>query len=189
MEISLACIQTSPHCCCCAACFRFGALFLASAASAFSTVIPGIYVSPVSGVLDIELSVSAWYQKTRRALLRVRCLLLLLLLVADSRERERRCFKISCNGAETKERFCANQNTKESRRIQNTPASKINFSFMETPYMDLRAGSTRKVIRRACRLCNPQSIHAPSRRDRRGQNKCLCIPHAYACWSPLSREP
>ena len=37
-------------------------------------------------VLDIELSVSAWYQKTRRALLRARCLLLLLLLAADSRE-------------------------------------------------------------------------------------------------------
>ena len=69
-------------------------------------VIPGIYCMylrfrgrPV--VLDIELSVSAWYQKTRRVLLRARCLVLLL--------RERRCavcgitLKISCNGAETKE--------------------------------------------------------------------------------------
>ena len=51
--------------------------------------------------LYIELSVSAWYQKTRRALLRARCLLLLLLLAADIRER--RCavlgttFKITCN--------------------------------------------------------------------------------------------
>ena len=60
--------------------------FLASAASAFSTVIPDMYVSPVSGVLDNELSVSAWYQETRRALLRAWCLLLLLLLAADSRE-------------------------------------------------------------------------------------------------------
>ena len=35
-------------------------------------------------VLDIELSVSAWYQKTRRVLLRARRLLLLLLVVAES---------------------------------------------------------------------------------------------------------
>ena len=27
VEISLACIHTYPHCCCCAACIRFGALF------------------------------------------------------------------------------------------------------------------------------------------------------------------
>ena len=61
-------------------------------------------------VLDIELSVSAWYQKIRRAVLRARCLVLLLLLAADSRER--RCvvcgvrhnfFNYMQNGAETKE--------------------------------------------------------------------------------------
>ena len=138
-------------------------------------------------VLDIELSVSAWYQKARRALLRARCLVLL--------QRERRCavcgitLKISCNGAETKERFCANHNTKESRRVQNTPTSKSIFLFMETPCVDLRVGPTRKVIRRTCPVYNRQGTHAPQRRDRRGQNKCLCIPHAYACWSPLSREP
>ena len=39
-------------------------------------------------VLDIELSVSAWYHKTRRALLRARRLLLLL-LTAEIRERRR----------------------------------------------------------------------------------------------------
>ena len=120
--------------------------FLASAASAFSTVIPDMYVSPVSGVLDNELSVSAWYQETRRALLRAWCLLLLLLLAADSREG--RCavcgitFRISCNGAEAKERLCANQNRKESRRIQNTPTSTSKFVYLETPCMDLRARST-----------------------------------------------
>ena len=27
VEISLACIHTYPHCCCCVACIRFGALF------------------------------------------------------------------------------------------------------------------------------------------------------------------
>ena len=61
--------------------------FRASAASAFSTVIPRIYLRfrgcPV--VLDIGLAVSAWYQKTRRALLRARRRLLLLLLLQESR--------------------------------------------------------------------------------------------------------
>ena len=38
-------------------------------------------------VLDIELSVSAWYRKTRRVLLRARRLLLLLLVTAESKER------------------------------------------------------------------------------------------------------
>ena len=96
--------------------------------------------------------------------------------------------KFSCNGAETKERFCANQNTKESRRLQTTPTSKGNCLLMETPCMDLRAGSTRKVIRRTCPVCNPQSTRAPPRRDRWGQNTCVCIPHAYVCRSPLSRD-
>ena len=47
---------------------------------------------------------------------------------------------------------------------------------------------TRMVIRRTWRLCNQQSTHAPPRRDRRGQNTCLCTPHAYVYRSPLSRE-
>ena len=147
-------------------------------------------------VLDIELSVSAWYQKTRRALLRARCLVLLL--------RERRCavcgitLKFSCNGAETKERFCAKQDTKESRRVQNTPTSKSTFQntptsrsvffLMETPCMDLRAGPTRKAIGQTCPVYNRQSTHAPPRRDRRGQNTCVCIPHAYVYRSVLSRK-
>ena len=138
MKTILGCTHTYPHCCCCAACTRSGALFLASAASSFCTVIPGIYVSPVSGVLDIKLYVSAWYQKTRLALLRARCLLLLLLLATDSRER--RCavcgiaFKISCNGAETKERFCANPNMKESRRIKNAATPKHFFIYGNSLY-------------------------------------------------------
>ena len=37
-------------------------------------------------VLDTELSVSAWYHKTRRVLLRARRLLLRLLLTAESKE-------------------------------------------------------------------------------------------------------
>ena len=54
--------------------------------------------------------------------------------------------------------------------------------------MDLRAGPTRKVIRRTCPVCNRQSTHAPPRRDRRGENTCVCIPHAYVYRSVLSRE-
>ena len=40
VEISLACIHAYPHCCCCVACIRFGALFSRQRSfSAFSTVI------------------------------------------------------------------------------------------------------------------------------------------------------
>ena len=57
-------------------------------------------------VLDIELSVSAWYRKTRRVLLRARRLLLLLLVTAESKERRLAAcgitFKLASNGAETK---------------------------------------------------------------------------------------
>ena len=56
-------------------------------------------------VLDIELPVSAWYHKTRRALLRARRLLLLL-ITAESRERRLAVcgitFELTSNGAETK---------------------------------------------------------------------------------------
>ena len=59
---------------------------------------------------------------------------------------------------------------------------------METPCMDLRAGPTGKVIRRTCPACNRQSTHAPPRQDRRVQNTCVYIPHAYVYRSVLSRE-
>ena len=56
-------------------------------------------------VLDVELSVNAWYQKIRRVLLRA-TRLLLLLSTAESRERRlAMCgtmFKLASNGAETK---------------------------------------------------------------------------------------
>ena len=39
-----------------------------------------------------------------------------------------------------------------------------------------------------CLWCNPQSTHAPPRRDRGGQNTCLDIPFAGVCRSVLSRE-
>ena len=77
-------------------------------------------------VLDIELSVRAWYHKTRLVLLRARCLLLLLLLTAESKERRLAVcgitFKPASNGEETKQRVRANQNIRKFRRTQNTPA-------------------------------------------------------------------
>ena len=57
-------------------------------------------------VFDIELSVSAWYRKTRRVLLRVRRFMVLLLLTAESKERRHAVcgitLKPTSNGAETK---------------------------------------------------------------------------------------
>ena len=86
VEIGLACIHTYPHCCCCcgcccAACICFSAIF-SRHRSLFFLCYCDMYLRfrgcPV--VLDIQLSVSAWYQKTRRILLRARRILLLLLL-------------------------------------------------------------------------------------------------------------
>ena len=76
MEIGLACIRTRTAAV--PLVYVLVLYFLASAAS-FSTL--RFRSCPV--VLDVELSVSAWYQKTRRVLLRARHLLLLLLLAAE----------------------------------------------------------------------------------------------------------
>ena len=90
----------------CRLCVRFAALFYAQRSFVFLYGDTRMYlrfrVCPV--VLDIELSVSAWYRKTRRELLRARRLLLLL-RTAESRERRRVVcgitFKLISNGAET----------------------------------------------------------------------------------------
>ena len=81
--------------------------FLASAASSFcadTRMYLRFLGCPV--VLDIELSVIAWYHKNRRVQLRARRLLLLLLLTAESKERRLAVcgvrFKLASNGAETK---------------------------------------------------------------------------------------
>ena len=70
VEISLACIHTYPHCCCCdACCIRFDAQFTRQRGffcSLYCDICFRFRGCPV--VLDIELSVSAWYQKTQRAL-------------------------------------------------------------------------------------------------------------------------
>ena len=128
---------------------------------------------------------------TCTVLLHARCLLMLLLRAADSKER--RCavcgitFKITCNMERKQERFCANQNTKESRRIQNTPTSKNIILFIETPYMDLRAGHT-KGDTSDIAIVQPAEPPRTSPRDRGCQNTCLYIPLAYVCRSALSRE-
>ena len=80
--VESASLYTYSHCCC-AACIRLGAL---SSRHRSFFLYRDMYIQfrccPV--VLDIELSVSAWDQKTRRVLLRARRLLLLLLLATAS---------------------------------------------------------------------------------------------------------
>ena len=77
----------------------------------------------------------------------------------------------------------------KSRHIPNTPTSKTHFWYnMETPYMDRRAGSTRKLICLTYPVSSPQRSGALLRRDRRSQNTCLEAPLPYVCRSALSRE-
>ena len=75
-------------------------------------------------VLDIELSMSAWHHKIRRALLCARRLLLMVLLTAESKERRLAVCGITSKPpsyeAETKLRLGANQNTRNFRHTQNT---------------------------------------------------------------------
>ena len=110
-------------------CVHFGALFSGQRSFGFLRCDTRMYLRfrGCLVVLDIELSVSTWYHKTRRVLLRAgRLLLLLLLLTTESKERRLAVFGIkfkpASNGAETKYRFRANQNTRKIRRTQNTPA-------------------------------------------------------------------
>ena len=127
VEISLACIHTYPHRCCCTACIRLGNLF--SRQRSFCFLCCDMYVRfrgcPV--VLHMELYVIAWYQKTRRALyFCARGVLWCCCVwqptartaVCGVRHNFQNCMQY---GAETKERFCANRNTRESRSIQNAP--------------------------------------------------------------------
>ena len=76
-------------------------------------------------VLDIELSVSAWYPKTRRALLRARCLVLLL--------RERRCavcgITLKMEWKKKKNDFVPIRTRRNPAAAKNTPTSKSIFLF------------------------------------------------------------
>ena len=140
MEISLARIHTYPHCCCCAACIRFGALF--SRQRSFRFLYCNIYEVCIFnlGVVRWCLTLSfpcAWYQKTRRAPLRARCLLLLLILAAGSIERRRAVcgitFKVSCNGAETKKDFVPIRTRKSPAASKTHPHQKAFFYLWELP--------------------------------------------------------
>ena len=77
-------------------------------------------------VLDIELSVSAWYHKTRCVLLRARRLLLLLLLTAESKERRLA--------------VCGHTNWHQMERKQNYDFVPIrtpeNFAAPKTPLLE-----------------------------------------------------
>ena len=127
-------VRIYSHCCCfCAACVRFGALlrgtlFSGQRSFVFLCCDTRMYrrCRGCAVVLDIELSVSAWYHKTRRVLLRTWRLLLLLLLTAESKERRPAVcgitFKPASNGAETKCQFRVNQNTTKIPRTGNIPA-------------------------------------------------------------------
>ena len=89
-------------------------------------------------------------------------------------------------GAETKKRFCANHHTKESRRMQHTPTSKSNLLFMETPYMDLRAGPHTTGDTSDIAIVQPAEHPRTSPPGSRLSEHI--VPLAYVCRSVLSRE-
>ena len=136
VEISLACIHAYPHCCCFAACIRFGALFSCHRSFCFlycDTRYVYIDIYRFRGfpvVLDIELSVSAGYQKTGRALLRASCLVMLL--------RERRCavcgitLEIPCISGNKRTIWCQSENEGIPPRPSHTHIKK-HFFFWELP--------------------------------------------------------
>jgi len=88
-------------------CVRFGALFSGQRSFGFLCCDTRMYLRfrGCLVVLDIELSVSTWYHKTRRVLLRARRLLLLLLTAEIREPRRAVCgitFKLTSTLAETK---------------------------------------------------------------------------------------
>ena len=196
VEISLACIHTYPNCCCCcAACTRFGALHLARAASAFATVIC------ISGFGVVRLCLTLSFQSAHGIRkLDVHCcaqgVFCCCCFLQQTAERHRATvYGVRHNfpnfmqwSGNARTILCQSEHETIPPHPKHTHIKKHFFLFMETPCMDLRAGSRRKVIRRTRRLRNPQSTHAPRRRDRRGHNTCLCIPHVYVYRSPLCRE-
>ena len=76
-------------------------------------------------VIDIELSMSAWYHKTRRVLLRARRLVLLLLLTAESEERRLAVYLVRHN-VQTGIRWSGNKKTIscQSEHQNNSPHPK-----------------------------------------------------------------
>ena len=88
-------------------------------------------------------------------------------------------------------RPCAFEQTKKNE-IPPDPIHtwlKMHFLVLETPYGHSSCSKQHeKAIGPTCRVCNPQSSHAPLRQDRGGQNTCLDIPPAGVCRNALSHE-
>ena len=108
---------------------------------------------------------------TCTVLLRARCVMMLLLLVADSKDR--RCavcgitFKSTCNmGRKQKNDFVPIITRKNPAACNTHPHQKAIFYLWKLPTWTCELDPTRQAIRRISRLCNPQNTHAPPRRDR-----------------------
>ena len=90
-------------------------------------------------VLDIDLSVSAWYHKARRVLLRAKRLLLLLLLTAESKERRLAVcgttLKLASNGAETNNDFVLIRTPEIFAAPKTPPLEKHFFSSRNPMYL------------------------------------------------------
>ena len=107
--------------------------------------------------------------------------------------RERRCAKcgktskITCNMERDRFFFflCHFEHERILPHLNHTHVKKPTY-IMETPYMHLRAGPTRNVIRRTS--CSPQNTREPPPRDRGSQNTCLFIHFAYVYRSQKSRK-
>ena len=84
--------------------------------------------------------------------------------------------------------LCQTEHERIPPHSKHTHIKNHFFYLRKLPVWTCELDPHQKVIRPTCPVCNPQSTHAPPRRDRRGQNTCLCIPHANVCWSPLSLE-
>ena len=112
---------------------------------------------------------------TCTVLLRARCVMMLLLLVADSKDR--RCavcgitFKSTCNmGRKQKNDFVPIITRKNPAACNTHPHQKAIFYLWKLPTWTCELDPTRQAIRRISRLCNPQNTHAPPRRDQGCQN-------------------
>ena len=69
----------------------------------------------------------------------------------------------------------------------HTPLQNTMFSYGNSRWT-CKLQEQQKAIYSKWRVCNPQSSHVPSRRDRGGQDTWLGIPLAGVCGSALSRE-
>ena len=131
VKISLACIHTCPHCSCWASCIRFGDLFSRQRSFCFLYCDMHLRFRGCPVVLDIELYVSACYQKTCTVLLRARCLLMLLLLAADSKKR--RCAVCDITFESTRKMERKQKNDFVPIKTPNNPAASNTCLLYTSP--------------------------------------------------------